>query len=58
MFGGPPKLIEHLGSATSERVPQVLDREIGGIAGMLEILVAPFHVTTLEWCVGVTRTTA
>lgn len=42
LFAGPAEPVEHVALARLDGAAQVLDREVGGIPGVAQILFAPF----------------
>jgi hypothetical protein len=48
LFRRPAKVIEHLPAAPVERIAEVLEGEVGGVAGVLEILIGPLEIALLK----------
>ena len=52
LLAGPAELIEHVGTARFNRISQVLDGEVRSIAGVCQILLAPFGLLRRRGAVG------
>ncbi len=48
LLGRPAEVFEHLRAAAVERIAEVLEGEVGGVAGVLEILIGPLEIALLK----------